>query len=836
MKKILLLCVLFALGLCRVAAVRAADDPGDKFLEAYFLIQEGDTAERQSDGIKAAAKYNAALEILGEIKAQSPDWNPHIIEFRTRYIDEHLAALKPKVAPPAPAEPQPTPPAPVTPAPRMEAPQTPAEPVTPTAPATPAAPETPPSAVAPTTSAVPPVVEAPTAPAAPAAPTTPEAPTITTPPATSAVPAVVETPPAPAVPATPEAPAPTVESEQVKQLTAELQRAHDQVQQLEAARNDLNAKLQEQLNKVAPTQTNPQIEELLKTNQVLAAQLAAVQTEMAEARERAAAAATPPPAPVAPPPTVPAQPSEVERLRTELAQTRGELQRAKQDLQDTRVQLDTTKQALDKAQADNAELRHSYEQVIAQLTDANKKLSSAKASGDKDDEIIRQLRKENALLRIIAERKASASISPAETEEGAGGPSIPELRGWRPRARPQTVAKQQAKPEESKPQPQPPPSAMEESGRGKLVATLTSPKKTELPPPPPEQIVVTPAKTQTNAPAAIPVTAEKKPTPPPPPPPATVKTTAKTPEPAPKASETPAVAPAPTPRRAAAPDVRQLLNQGRAALALKAFDTADAKFTAVLEIDPTNTVALSSLGSVRYQQNRLDDAEQYLRKAVAAAPNDSTTRSLLGVVFFRKGLIEDSYSELNRAVAIDPHNAEAHNYLGIVLSQKGWSAAGEEEIRRAIEINPQYADAHFNLAVVYAKQRTPNVELARYHYKRALDLGAAPDPQLDALIKKLSDKSAAPDDAALYLEGELGNMFSGASTGGFLRRAPLLGNHGYLPTKTGLQTGFIAAGRGIRKGIVLDSIRLVDVAPTVAQLLGLEMKGTDGRALNEIIQ
>ena len=38
------------------------------------------------------------------------------------------------------------------------------------------------------------------------------------------------------------------------------------------------------------------------------------------------------------------------------------------------------------------------------------------------------------------------------------------------------------------------------------------------------------------------------------------------------------------------------------------------------------------------------------------------------------------------------------------------------------------ADAHFNLAVIYAKQRTPNVELAKYHYKKALDLGAPPDP------------------------------------------------------------------------------------------------------------
>ncbi len=95
-------------------------------------------------------------------------------------------------------------------------------------------------------------------------------------------------------------------------------------------------------------------------------------------------------------------------------------------------------------------------------------------------------------------------------------------------------------------------------------------------------------------------------------------------------------------------------------------------------------------------------------------------------------------------MALDPHNAEAHNYLGIVLSQKGWGAAGEQEIRRAIEINPQYADAHFNLAVIYAKQRTPDVELAKYHYRKALDLGAPADPQLDALLKKLSDAAASP--------------------------------------------------------------------------------------------
>jgi predicted AlkP superfamily pyrophosphatase or phosphodiesterase len=97
-------------------------------------------------------------------------------------------------------------------------------------------------------------------------------------------------------------------------------------------------------------------------------------------------------------------------------------------------------------------------------------------------------------------------------------------------------------------------------------------------------------------------------------------------------------------------------------------------------------------------------------------------------------------------------------------------------------------------------------------------------------------KLGGPREAAFYLEGELGNMFSGAATGEFIRTAPLKGNHGYLPTKPGLQTGFLIAGRGVKKGVVLDTIRIVDVAPTIAQLLGLEMKDTDGRALKELLQ
>ena len=104
MKRILLSCLVLAVCLCGTTRVRAAEDPGDKFLEAYFLIQDGDSAEHNSDWVKATTKFNAAHEILDQIKTQNPEWNPHIIEFRTKYVEIHLAALQPKVGTPAAPE------------------------------------------------------------------------------------------------------------------------------------------------------------------------------------------------------------------------------------------------------------------------------------------------------------------------------------------------------------------------------------------------------------------------------------------------------------------------------------------------------------------------------------------------------------------------------------------------------------------------------------------------------------------------------------------------------------------------------------------------------------
>jgi len=64
----------------------------------------------------------------------------------------------------------------------------------------------------------------------------------------------------------------------------------------------------------------------------------------------------------------------------------------------------------------------------------------------------------------------------------------------------------------------------------------------------------------------------------------------------------------------------------------------------------------------------------------------------------------------------------------------------------------------------------------------------------------------------------------------------LRGSHGHLPQPEYMQAMFVAAGTGIRPGTRLGVISSIDVAPTAAKLLGIELPTATGKALTEILE
>jgi Flp pilus assembly protein TadD/uncharacterized coiled-coil DUF342 family protein len=164
------------------------------------------------------------------------------------------------------------------------------------------------------------------------------------------------------------------------------------------------------------------------------------------------------------------------------------------------------------------------------------------------------------------------------------------------------------------------------------------------------------------------------------------------------------------------------------------YHAAEREYQELLTKSPNNLYSLSNLGVVYFRTGKLKAAELTLKKAVAIAPKDEFAHTTLGIVYYRQSKFDDALNELTKSLAINPKSAAAHNYLGITASQKGWQEAAEKEMLEAVAVKPDYADAHFNLAVIYATASPPSKELAKRHYTKATELGAEPDASLEKLL------------------------------------------------------------------------------------------------------
>ena len=90
---------------------------------------------------------------------------------------------------------------------------------------------------------------------------------------------------------------------------------------------------------------------------------------------------------------------------------------------------------------------------------------------------------------------------------------------------------------------------------------------------------------------------------------------------------------------------------------------------------------------------------------------------------------------------------------------------------------------------------------------------------------------------ALFLTAKDGYAFTAdASEPSVVDASPGSGSHGYVASDPDLRALFIASGRGIRRGVTLDSVNTIDIAPTAATLLNLDLKGADGKVLTEILR
>ena len=169
-------------------------------------------------------------------------------------------------------------------------------------------------------------------------------------------------------------------------------------------------------------------------------------------------------------------------------------------------------------------------------------------------------------------------------------------------------------------------------------------------------------------------------------------------------------------------------------------DKAEEKYIQVLQQDNKNVPTLANLAAIQLDQGHLETAEINIKQALGLAPDDPYSLFVLGRLRFMQKKYDDAVDALSRAAKLDPQDAQIQNFLGLALSEKGLRGPAETAFRKAIQLDPGYASAHANLAVAYITQQQPLVELARWHYQKALAAGLPGNPELE---KMLDAKKAA---------------------------------------------------------------------------------------------
>lgn len=203
--------------------------------------------------------------------------------------------------------------------------------------------------------------------------------------------------------------------------------------------------------------------------------------------------------------------------------------------------------------------------------------------------------------------------------------------------------------------------------------------------------------------------------------------------------------PAATPAKPFVPQVaREAAKEGNAAFLRKDYAAARKEYEKLLDLAPDNMAGLVNLGMVEFAAGNYPAADKALKRALSLQLNNATAWQTLGLMEMEQGHLDAAFADLAQAALFEPANARTRNFLGVVMGRKKWIYGAQDELRKAVEIDPDFADAHFNLAMSFLENDPPAIELARRHYYRAVELGAAADPEVEKILRA----APAPEDGA----------------------------------------------------------------------------------------
>src|SRR5205085_9995987 len=87
----------FSLFIVPARLVAQSSDPSEVFLKAYMTSQQGEKLEHDNQLQAALTKFRFAGSLLEELKKTNRDWQPAIVDYRSRKIGENIVRVQGKL-------------------------------------------------------------------------------------------------------------------------------------------------------------------------------------------------------------------------------------------------------------------------------------------------------------------------------------------------------------------------------------------------------------------------------------------------------------------------------------------------------------------------------------------------------------------------------------------------------------------------------------------------------------------------------------------------------------------------------------------------------------------
>lgn len=172
------------------------------------------------------------------------------------------------------------------------------------------------------------------------------------------------------------------------------------------------------------------------------------------------------------------------------------------------------------------------------------------------------------------------------------------------------------------------------------------------------------------------------------------------------------------------------------------FARAADQYQKALARDPDNARALSNLGTVLSDMNRLPEAIEVLQKALKKDPASASAYYNLAIIYAKQGRFDEAIRCCSLSVQHEPQSASAQGNLGMFLFQQGRTDEALSHLSKAIRLDPSKDNALFTRGRIFVKKGL--LADALRDYSEAVRLAPDEGQYLNALAWLMA---TAPDPA-----------------------------------------------------------------------------------------